>query len=246
MAKKMFNFLIIFLIARITVCSDITQLVFGKYTDGLPAAFGDFNSDELTDVFVLRNNQEKIEILLSYEEEPLLRPLRPDPLICTFTSHQITSVVPGDYDGDALMDVLVTTVRKPRNGDSDFERRLTHVYVLWGGVNSGLSYLNCSNESEPLIEMFGQPIAIDYNQDMIIDLFGQDKHKERMFWVFDKNRDKPEAIKMDSNRNPMSKLRIPHAHAFLGKTPTDNLNLILNKGIFDCYNYHQNLFVIRV
>lgn len=33
--------------------SDITNLVFGKSTDGMPAAFGDFNSDELTDVFVV-------------------------------------------------------------------------------------------------------------------------------------------------------------------------------------------------
>lgn len=215
--KLIISCLTILLVARITSSSDITPLVFGTYTDGLPAAFGDFNSDELTDVFVLRDNQEKIEILLSYEEEPLLRPTRPNPLICIFTGHKITSVVPGDYDGDALMDVLVTTVRKPRNDDSDLERSLTHVYVLWGAVISGSSYLNCSDESNPLIEMLGQPIAIDYNQDMIIDLFGQDKHKERMFWVFDKNRDKPEAIKIDSNRNPMSKLRMPHAHAFLGK-----------------------------
>lgn len=195
--------------------SDITNLVFGKYTDGLPAAFGDFNSDELTDVFVLRDNQEKIEIFLAYEEEPLLRPSRPDPLMCSFADHKITSVVPGDYDGDALMDVLITTVKKQRNGDDD-DKSISYVYVLWGGVISGSSYLNCSIESKPLIEMFGQPLAIDYNQDMIIDLFGQDKHKERMFWIFDKTRGKPEPVKMDSNRNPMPKLRLPHAHAFLG------------------------------
>lgn len=34
--------------------SDITNLVFGNNRDGMPAAFGDFNSDELTDVFVVR------------------------------------------------------------------------------------------------------------------------------------------------------------------------------------------------
>lgn len=203
--------------------SDITNLVFGKYTDGLPAAFGDFNSDELTDVFVLRDNQEKIEILLAYEEEPLLRPSRPDPLICSFADHKITSVVPGDYDGDALMDVLVTTVRKQRHGDDDYDKHMSFVYVLWGGVVSGSSYLNCSVESKPLIEMYGQPLAIDYNQDMIIDLFGQSKDKKRMFWIFDQTRSKPKAIEMYSNRDPMAKLRVPHAHAFLGKK-----NYILN------------------
>lgn len=209
---------VIMLIVTSGLCSDITPLVFGKYTEGLPAAFGDFNSDELTDVFVLYDNHEKIEILLAYEEEPLLRPSRPDRLMCSFTDRKIMSVVPGDYDGDALMDVLVTTVKKSRNGDNDYERHLTDVYVLWGGVTSGSSYLNCSIGSDPLIEMYGQPLAMDYNQDMIMDLFGQDKqHKERLFWIFNKNRDKPEAIKMDSNRNPLVKLRIPHAHAFLGK-----------------------------
>lgn len=210
--------IILSFLVTVSICtdSDITNLVFGKYTDGLPAAFGDFNSDELTDVFVLRDNQEKIEILLAYEEEPLLRPLRPKPLVCSFADHKITSVVPGDYDGDALMDVLVTTVKKQRKGDDDYEKSISYVYVLWGGVSSGSSYLNCSTESKPLIEMFGQPLAIDYNQDMIIDLFGQDIHKERMFWIFDSTRGKPKPIKMDSNRNPMSKLRMPHAHAFLG------------------------------
>lgn len=88
--------------------SDITGLVFGSVTDGMPAAFGDFDSDELTDVLVLRDEGRSVEILISMEEEPLLRRAHP-PLACNFTS-KITSVVPGDFDGDALMDVLVTTV----------------------------------------------------------------------------------------------------------------------------------------
>lgn len=208
------SFILIF-IFKPSLSSDITSLVFGKYTDGLPAAFGDFNSDELTDVFVLRDNQEKIEILLAYEEEPLLRPSRPDPLICSFTDHKITSVVPGDFDGDALMDVLVTTIKKRRNSDHDYD--MTYVFVLWGGVSSGLSFLNCSNEDKPLIEMYGQPLAIDYNQDMIIDLFGEDKNKAKTFWVFNNQRDKPESIAMINNRGPNHRLRIPHSHAFLGE-----------------------------
>lgn len=56
--------------------SDITNLVFGQLTDGMPAAFGDFNSDELTDVFVLRDNGRTVEIFLAAEEEPLLRQVR--------------------------------------------------------------------------------------------------------------------------------------------------------------------------
>lgn len=60
--------------------SDITNQVFGHLTDGMPAAFGDFNSDELTDVFVLRDGGKTLEIFLAAEEEPLLRVARPKPL----------------------------------------------------------------------------------------------------------------------------------------------------------------------
>lgn len=38
------------------LCADFTQTVFGRSdVEGVPAAFGDFNSDELTDIFLLRD-----------------------------------------------------------------------------------------------------------------------------------------------------------------------------------------------
>ncbi|CAH2002992.1 unnamed protein product [Acanthoscelides obtectus] len=210
-ALRILCFLII--ICSVSKCSDITHLVFGDRTDGMPAAFGDFNSDELTDVFVLRNNLHTMEILLAHEEEPLLRPSRPDPLSCTFKEHLITSVVPGDFDGDALMDVMVTTIKE--KVVDDLERRLTYVYIIWGGA----TYLNCSDgfEDNYMVHMIGQPLAIDFNQDMIIDLFGQSVRSRRMFWVFGKTRDKPMEIEMEENSVPLPELKVPHSHAFLGK-----------------------------
>lgn len=62
-------------------------------------------------LFVLLENNKAVEILLAHEEEPLLRPAK-DRLKCIFSNSQITSVVPGDFDGDALMDVMVTTTFK--------------------------------------------------------------------------------------------------------------------------------------
>lgn len=188
-------------------CSDITGNVFGSLTDGMPAAFGDFNSDELTDVFVLRDEGKSLEIFLADEEEPLLRRASP-PLKCSFQNH-ITSVVPGDFDGDALMDVLVTTVKKRLEGDVD---RIsdTLVYILYGGA----TFLNCTEE--PIIKMIGQPLALDYNQDMIIDLFGTNVEEHRMFWIFNQTREKPYEIRMNSSHMPHADLKRPHSHAFLG------------------------------
>ncbi|CAH0555340.1 unnamed protein product [Brassicogethes aeneus] len=211
-------------------CSDITSLVFGSNTDGMPAAFGDFNSDELTDVFVLLDNGKSVEILLGHEEEPLLRSST-EKLKCTFTNSIISSVVPGDFDGDAFMDVLVTTVKRRGDGKTP----PTNVFILWGGGN----HLNCTDENTPVIEMLGQPLAMDYNQDMIIDLFGQNEKFERYFWIFNTNRSEPEKIRMRSNNQ--NELSRPHSHAFLDLNDdyTSDLFITTPKN-FEVWLGHEN------
>lgn len=182
-------------------CSDITPAVFGNALDGMPAAFGDFNSDELTDVFMLRKDGRTVEIFLAAEQEPLLRPT-PN-LNCSFKDI-VTSVVPGDFDGDVFMDILVTTYNKAE--------RITHAHILWGGNG----HLNCSDESKPLIKMRDQPLALDYNGDMIIDLFGVDRKGRRTFWVFNQNRTKPDSIEMRAKMlERLEPVRTPHSNAFL-------------------------------
>lgn len=182
--------------------SDITANVFGGASwDGIIAAFGDFNSDELTDVFVLKNNEHTLEVLLGNEVDPLLRPV-PD-LKCEYKGMQVTSVVPGDFDGDAYMDLLVTTKRE---GSENLG-----IYVNWGDSEK----LNCSGEGKPLFEMTGEPVALDYNRDMIIDLFGLDTNSKRTFWVFNKERQPPTSIPMALPSGDPSKLRNPHSHAYL-------------------------------
>lgn len=185
-------------------CSDITAAVFGDVLDGMPAAFGDFNSDELTDVFMLRKNGTTVEIFLAAEQEPLLRPS--SDLSCTF-GRIVVSVVPGDFDGDVFMDVLVVTFDKKSN--------LSYAYVLWGGNGK----LNCTNEKEPLVKMQGQPLALDHNGDMIIDLFGIDERGDRMFWIFDQSRGPPRKEPMHPSRNelgrPIPAINEPHSNAYL-------------------------------
>lgn len=160
--------------------SDITSLVFGNVLDGMPAAFGDFNSDELTDLFVLSKDGKTVQIMLASEEEPLLQPKKD--LSCSFV-HTVSSVVPGDFDGDVFMDILVTTVEAGG---------ITNVYILWGGNDK----LNCTDESDPFLKMMGQPLAMDYNHDWIIDLFGTNVNGSRTFWIFNSERTKPTAIPM--------------------------------------------------
>lgn len=153
--------------------SDITTQVFGSSSDGIIGAFGDFNSDELTDVFVIKDNGRVLEVLLGSDVEPLLQSTD---LKCKFDHLQITSVVPGDFDGDAFMDLLITT-KTDRND-------VLGIYINWGASER----LNCTVDKHPIIEMRGEPVALDYNKDMIIDLFGLDVDFNRTFWVFNSER----------------------------------------------------------
>ncbi|KAL7293645.1 hypothetical protein TKK_0012726 [Trichogramma kaykai] len=205
MTRWIFMFLFNALIA-LSGCSDITTAVFGKELDRMPAAFGDFNSDELTDVFVLTKDAKTVQIMLAYMEEPLLRPS--EKYSCTFNKSKITSVVPGDFDGDVFMDIMITTVNKAN--DTTF----INVYILWGGKDE----LQCADESKPLLIMAHEPLAMDYNQDMIVDLFGTDQNNERMFWVFNVNKTAPTPIPMKASAKGLGELlpiKKPHANAFL-------------------------------
>ncbi|KAF3425582.1 hypothetical protein E2986_03532 [Frieseomelitta varia] len=197
-------------------CSDITSAVFGSVLDGMPAAFGDFNSDELTDVFMLRKNGTTVQIFLAAEQEPLLRPS--SDLSCTFR-RLVEGVVPGDFDGDVFMDVLVITFDK--------EEKLSYGYILWGGNG----WLNCSNEDRPVITMKGQPLALDYNGDMIIDLFGLDEYNERVFWIFDESRKPPKKVPMDPPLNlPLASISQPHSNAYLDLNSDFLADLVVTTG----------------
>lgn len=152
--------------------------------------------------------------ILGADTEPLLR----KGYKCDYPHHEITSVVPGDFNGDAYMDLLVTV----KTGHHDMNE--LRVYINWGGSD----YLNCTNnfDNDIIIDkIYGEPVAIDFNRDMIIDLFGLNGTKERVFWVFDKS-GKPTPIKQaepgnhnhnnknNSNRDT-AQLTVPHSHAYL-------------------------------
>lgn len=185
-------------------CSDITPQAFGDINDAIIAAFGDFNSDELTDVLTLSTDGREVSILLASYVEQLLR--RSDNTRCTFTHLNITSIIPGDFDGDAFMDVLVTSV-------SSTNSTLLDIYINWGGLDT----LHCADENEkPLFRTIGEPMALDYNQDMIIDLFGVNEDGVRTFWIFEGRTQVPkEIIPMNTSGVDVSELIAPNSNAFL-------------------------------
>lgn len=197
-------------VPKLIFATDITDSVFKGMQDAIISAYGDFNSDELTDVFILRDDFRTIEILLASDTAPLLRQ-QDRRFKCFYPNLEITSVVPGDFDGDALMDVLFTARNRGKTGDE------VDVYINYGG----LTYLNCSaaNDSKPVISsMVGEPLVLDYKNDMIIDLFGVrrvDGVEKKSLWIFNNQRNRPEVEDLEENvgEKQIRKLSNPHSHA---------------------------------
>ncbi|CAG9783662.1 unnamed protein product [Diatraea saccharalis] len=202
--------LIITNLSSISTVNDMTESSFGKYTEGILAAFGDFNSDELTDVFVIFN-QTSLTVLLAHDKEPFLRP---SAYACNFSNFIITSVVPGDFDGDAYMDILLTTQNLNESSS------IHEVRILWGG-----SLLNCSDALFVKVITYGQPLVMDYNRDMTLDLFGINSQRERVYWVFDKTRGTPSEIVM--GEGPVKEIKLPHSHSFLDVNEDNAADLLV-------------------
>ena len=100
---------------------NVTKEIFGHELNFLPVAFGDFNSDKLTDLFVITADRKTIFVLLAEGEELFSKPFSSHiyfkmpskigkrRLQCTLNNKIIESVIPGDFDGDGGMDVFVLT-----------------------------------------------------------------------------------------------------------------------------------------
>ncbi|KAK3855734.1 hypothetical protein Pcinc_037879 [Petrolisthes cinctipes] len=197
---------VVCIILCLSVCpskgEDITDLVFGNNNNYLPAAFGDFNSDRRTDLFVVSEDGKTVEVLLSHSEPPYLRPSDTGTLKCSYNGLNIRSVVPGDFDGDGAMDILILSLNTSVSP-------LHQVFISWGNLTS----LTCAQEDSPTLSLFGEPLVFDYNGDMIPDLFGED-FSSRKYWVFGPDRKPPKVIPMPVFTT-LPNLKFPSSHAFI-------------------------------
>ncbi|KAK4705610.1 integrin alpha FG-GAP repeat containing protein 1, partial [Phenoliferia sp. Uapishka_3] len=136
----------------------------GLPTTGLVAAFGDFNADQLLDVFFLSADQRSLSVY-EWDREAYSFKERVETRIRTPSSFIIQNVVPGDYDYDGRLDVLLMGEDNPGG--------------WWGTVNTLQMqvYLQKSDGSfsgpEPVDPSgLAQPMPFDATGDMRPDLLG--------------------------------------------------------------------------
>ncbi|XP_061450561.1 T-cell immunomodulatory protein [Rhineura floridana] len=185
---------------------NVTPQLFGAQAFGTLAAFGDFNSDKQTDLFVLRKGSQ-LNIFLADQTEPYFKPK----VNLSLTNVVITSVVPGDYDGDSQMDVLLTT-RPQKQPNADLS-----VLIFWGN-NQTLDV----NRKFVLNKTFhDEPLIMDFNGDLIPDVFGVTSDSDKPQVLIGRNLSWHVAL------DTQNKMYTPHSHAFIDLTNDFTADLFL-------------------
>ncbi|XP_073515778.1 T-cell immunomodulatory protein [Phyllobates terribilis] len=190
---------------------NVTGDVLGADSRGWLAAFGDFNADKQTDLFIVRGGNELRIFLADLKSTPCFSPKVK--LSLESEGAVITSVVPGDYNGDSQMDVLLTTVPSSKAGS---DQPLT-VVIYWGN-NQTLSsdrklQLNNTYPDEPHI--------MDFNGDLIPDVFGVPSGSQTPLIIYGGN------LTMTANLSTTRPMCAPHSHAFIDLTGDFTADLFL-------------------
>ncbi|GAA6006356.1 hypothetical protein JCM10207_000615 [Rhodosporidiobolus poonsookiae] len=149
-----------------------------RYTDeklidagqlGLPktsivAAFGDYNADQLTDLFLLSSDQRSLSVYTwdrkkyEFQEQPQTR-------IRTKSDFVVVNVVPGDFNYDGKLDLLLMGGKNPGGWWGTDEETEMLVYLQQADGSFSEPY---SVDSSTL----PQPMPIDATGDMRTDLLG--------------------------------------------------------------------------
>ncbi|XP_043840511.1 T-cell immunomodulatory protein isoform X1 [Dromiciops gliroides] len=185
---------------------NVTGELFGPEAWGTVAAFGDFNSDKQTDLFVLRERNDLI-IFLADQKEPYFKPKVT--LSMKNQSSLITSVVPGDYDGDSQMDVLLTYLPKNHANNELL------VVIFWGQNQT----LNPRNKTVFNRTFYDEPLIMDFNGDLIPDIFGITNVSSQPQILMGGTSLRAYYLNRNLSWHPVlntqTKMRIPHSHAFI-------------------------------
>ncbi|XP_041649857.1 T-cell immunomodulatory protein [Cheilinus undulatus] len=175
---------------------DVTADLFGAENHGTVAAFGDFYSDKQTDIFVIRE-QSEVVIFYADSKAPYFKPKVTITKDILPGNTIITGVVPGDYDGDSQMDVLLT---------AQINSQQTTVFIFWGH-NQTLDMGGWLRLNKTFTD---QPLVMDFNGDMIPDIFGVSTPPNTEVCNF--------TNRVPECRNALSSsvdMRIPHSNAFI-------------------------------
>ncbi|KAJ3332036.1 hypothetical protein HDU76_001494 [Blyttiomyces sp. JEL0837] len=180
--------------------------------DGTIAAFGDFNADKMTDLFILNNKQDTVILYLwnrqSYQFEVSTKAqaqISTSDSSSSSGSIKIRNVVPGDFNRDGRLDVLLmgTSSKNPAE--------LIMSLHLGNGADEFIEEIKLPSST------LGQPILIDFYGNMSYDLLGYTfKNPEQLsLWQITQNGTALLSVPVFDNTTAVCSLPDLHSSGFV-------------------------------
>ncbi|CAG8483179.1 5282_t:CDS:10 [Paraglomus brasilianum] len=178
--------------------------------DGTVAAFADFNSDKFTDILVLSADQQHVNVYIWDHAKGQFIKSPSATIAIEPNDFTITNVLPGDFNYDGNLDVLVMGPNK-KNDDE----LILRVYLGDGESQFNTTYLEVPSAMSP------QPIPFDFSGNMTTDLLGYryDNNPDKKLTLW-KNIYNPESdVLFEVSDLPVDdtacELADPHSNAFI-------------------------------
>jgi len=183
---------------------------------GSVVAFGDFNSDKFTDVFVLDSSLQKLSVYLWQTNSTAFEYLSTADINVSKDSLYILNVIPNDFNYDGKLDVLImATKERPDKPNKPNKELIMRLY--YGNQDSYENYITLPSSFNI------QPTLLDFYGNMHPNLLGYrfnntDSSMSRLhIWKFTENNVEiePVTIRDDEKGREICKFSSPHSNAFI-------------------------------
>lgn len=178
---------------------------------GSVVAYGDFNSDKFTDVFILDSSLQKLSVYLWQTNSTSFEYLKTADIDVSSESLYIVNVIPNDFNYDGKLDVLIMAT-KVKN-DKPTNELIMKLY--FGNQKSFDKAINLPSS------MNIQPTLIDFYGNMHPNLLGYPFDPNAAFnlhiWKFNDTsvNVEPVTIKDEKTGRQLCKISHPHSNAFI-------------------------------
>lgn len=197
---------------------NISGLGFDNVTNGNQViAYGDFNNDKYTDIVSLTDDKLTLTIFIYSHESFSFWPF-----VSFSVGNPIAAVIPGDYNYDGLLDLLVITIDTTSNPNSAmgyYFRTQEEPYFFSGLANDGVLTANLSYS----LENRTQPFVLDTQGDRKSDLLFVENGARKILSIIDQeiistpfeNFVSADPACKDSSSVLKNIFSVPHSNAFV-------------------------------
>ncbi|ORX56668.1 hypothetical protein BCR36DRAFT_395605 [Piromyces finnis] len=179
---------------------------------GSVVAYGDFNSDKFTDVFVLDSTLQKLSVYLWQANSTTFEHLKTADIDVSKDSLYIVNVIPNDFNYDGRLDVLIMATKQ--KSDKPNNELIMRLYK--GKQNSFDEYIqvpSSMNIQPTLIDFYGNmhPNLIGYPYSNVTNTYNLH------VWKFNSTKVEiePISIKDTEKGKEICKISLPHSNAFI-------------------------------